>query len=177
MSGQELWNMYHTHEEVSMLTKMSVGGDSLLRKDINRLTPNDSMVAGYWGTGEYLSCINQNIYNFYESFLISPGIVGATHRLQGLDERKSLQFVLSVDLGEKDSLPMGILYDSVMGEDQFNKIETADRQNLIIDTLIIDDDISEEVGYSGADEMEYRMECINIVWTDNVIQAGGRLLL
>lgn len=141
----------------------NVAGTSLEkfeRIDTYDTSYDSSLLLGYYGTVAYYSVLNNNAYNFYAQFGVSPGIE-ARHVLKGLDSRRALEALLSVKYyqdyviqenedGTEDLkpvlkeneyfLPFGFTYRNYQSLDEFNQRQVPDRQASALQAVVLEDE-------------------------------------
>lgn len=121
---------------------------------------DSSLLLDYYGTVAYYSVLNNNAYNFYAQFGVSPGIE-ALHVLKGLDSRRALEALLSVKYyqdyviqenedGTEDLkpvlkeneyfLPFGFTYRNYQSLDEFNQRQVPDRQASALQAVVLEDE-------------------------------------
>ena len=116
------------------------------RFDINGKALNASLMLRIPTTYSYYSICNGNILNFLSEYAVSPAIKGS-FIYQGLDNRQSLESLFSVDkysIENSDGVmrnsykyPMGIGYDTVISEEQIEKMSPIEKQTYLSRTLVV----------------------------------------
>ena len=89
--------------------------NTFYRMDIMSSSRGEAMILDYYGTAEYFSMINKNIYDFYNGMMVSPGMGASTWVLKNLDGRIILDSLLSVKYIEdfqQDNLRVGELREN-----------------------------------------------------------------
>lgn len=143
------------------------------RADIKGDSYGTAMAVGMRGTAEYLSILNKNVSDFYQTLEISPGMHGSSWTLGGLDGRSTIEDILSVDYvqkqekknGEiittvvenKDSLPCGFAYDTFLTEEEFRKLKAPDKDAALLQSVILEKSPGEK-------------------WTRGEVSAGSKKL-
>ena len=150
--GQDLYKNFVDVNDIDRLFTEKTEQTGGLRTDTGGITPNDSLVRGYYGTSEFLSVLNRNVYDFYEKFAISTGFQNSRHNLEGLDDRDGLRYIAGTDA-------WGYWFERAISEEQFETIPTVERQNIIIDTIVLDDDTKNREDYSPSMVIPYEAEC------------------
>lgn len=125
------------------------------RYDIYNASLATAMVLNYYGTSEYFSTLNGNMYNFYDVLKISPGLRSASWILKGLDSREELLSVLSVKkytdfksnsseltelvLDNEAYLPFGFTYDSWISQAEFEKLSVPEMLSVLVNSVVLED--------------------------------------
>lgn len=129
------------------------------RVDVINSTRGEAMLLDYYGTAEYFSMINKNIYEFYDGMMISPGKGVSSWALKNLDGRMILDSLLTVKYAEsfqKDGyigkleknnyfLPLGYVYPNFIEKDRFMKYSPLERQEIMLQAVVIENDEESEV--------------------------------
>ena len=146
--GYEIWNLGSDQTDVAALADQYSleTQDAFVRKDVRGNSAAESIVAGYMGVEEYFSILNGNVFDFWKQFMISPGICGEPHRLEGLNARKPLESLLSVSeyqdrnqVVENDLvLPFGVQYEGTISNQQFNELSPLQKQHIIMKKVVLD---------------------------------------
>lgn len=118
------------------------------RLDIEGNVLNESLYTGHYGTGEYLSILNGNLYDFFKNYAIVSQMKGTHHHLTGLEARSGIEDLLSVawyDAVEtdtvaenKDYLPLGVTFDTYILEDEAEKTDAITKNAMILEKVILD---------------------------------------
>ena len=150
-----------------------------------------SMVLGYNGTTQYFSIANENVYQFFDEFMISPGIRSASHILKGIDGRQVLESILSVRYYQvikegksgnvyselkKNSLnlPLGFTYETYICKEKFDKMTEIDRMDALLKGVVVEQEIPgmDEAGDtdgSCVEKVDFTVEY------DSIEQSGNKL--
>ena len=148
-------------------SKLSEFAGNSRENEFNRIDVNDTSLdaplqLGINSTYMYYSLCNGQIFNFFEKMRVSPAII-QTFCLQGLDSRKILESLFSVSSYAKNTdseqkemeivkndyfLPLGIMYDEAIGEDQVEELDYLSKMNLLTKAVIVDNRITPNNEYS-----------------------------
>lgn len=130
------------------------------RADVYETSYGAAMAMGFRGCAEYLSILNKNISLFYQNLDISSGMRGSSWTLSGLDGRKNIEDILSVNEYLKpikkggiieyemeqnsDFLPLGFTYNSYITKENFQKMKTPDKDIAILQAVVLDKEIEKD---------------------------------
>lgn len=128
--------------------------EKFLRTDIYDTSINAALVTGTRGTSSYFSISNPSVYRFLSAYNVSSGILGSAFTMQGLDGRKAMEMVLSVDsytdnvltqyIHENSyALPFGYTYDSYMVLEDFDELDSLEKNALLTKTVVIDHELKQ----------------------------------
>lgn len=185
--GHDFWNQFCTQEEIRELTDKRNSTYEISqweRKDTDVLATSEaeSIVAGYMGTAEYYSILNENTFRFWNELAVSPGIVTAPHRLRGLDGRLPLESLLSVSkymdgkniIDNPYILPLGFEYTESYEESDFAQLNPLQKQQMLLQSIVIDNAI-EPFRVSGdwkSKQLPYTAKYQNIDITGDILTCG-----
>lgn len=163
------------------------------RKDIKGNSINESLYMGHYGTREYYSILNGNIYNFYKEFAITSGLNGSTYILTGLDSRSEIEDLLAVQyyddvksnviVNNEDCLPIGFTFEQYYLEEEAEKISPIEKNANILNAVILDKAVE---GIEKAElnddlwaEEDFDVEYIDVEFDDLTIKvkSDSKILL
>ena len=163
--------------------------DIFARKDIKGNVANEALYIGHNGVREYLSMVNQNIYEFYRQYVITSGLNGTNYILGGLNSRSGMEDLLAVryyDDVKKDriieninQLPIAFTFDQYNLQDEAEKVSAIEKNADILNVVILDQEIegmerkeqSDENNKAWTEE-SYDIEYINIDYSDTTIKVN-----
>lgn len=171
--------------------------NTFYRMDIMSSSRGEAMILDYYGTAEYFSMINKNIYDFYNGMMVSPGMGASTWVLKNLDGRIILDSLLSVKYIEdfqQDNLrvgelrensyylPLGYVYTKYIDEEDFLKYNPMERQEIMLEAVIINNKIeaedSKQESYNpksfAYESIDYSIEYKNIDRDDEMILVNNQ---
>lgn len=173
--------------------------DSFYRVDVMSSTRGESMILDYYGTAEYFSMINKNIYDFYDEMMISPGKGIFSWVLKNLDGRMILNSLLSAKYIEGfqedsiynrvayrniNSLPLGYVYSDYIEKDFFMTLNPLERQEIMLHSVVLEQKI-ETMGQKSREQncselqpffyrpITYNIDYINIEKNAEEIQVNS----
>lgn len=155
LCGHDIWKSYCDKKDIESLTariEMDDNKTEFERIDIKSASRADSLAAGYMGTTEYFSILNENTYRFWEQLLISPGICAEPHHLEGLDGRKTLEALLGVKkyqdgnqiVDNEFMLPLGVQYDQTVSYAEFAEMSPLQRQHILLEKIVLEEGMENE---------------------------------
>lgn len=174
LCGHDIWQSFCDKKEIEALSAKMFGenqGEGFERIDVRALSRADSLVAGYKGTTEYFSILNENTFLFWEELLISPGICAEPHHLEGLDGRAPLEALLSVSRYQngnqiyenENMLPLGVQYTQAISHDKFLELSPLQRQHVLLEKVVLEEGADEvtDAGFKPI-TLEFEAEWKNI---------------
>lgn len=162
---------YGTANDLLMNTPSSVLQEvedtSFFRTDENDAKYNTSIAQGYAGLSFYTSLLDQHVDSFHKLLGVNNLPAATIYNYKGVDKRTFLEALLStkyyattnddwaIPYGfykkySNDSyslyenlnfLPLGFTYDSYMTEETFKNLNLSERQEALIETVVLDDEI------------------------------------
>lgn len=119
------------------------------RVDGMKEVDNEAILIEQNGVNIDFSIVNSNIYNFYKKLGIASGIYGSDCNLRFLDNRPNLRNLLCVKyyydgnnvLLNDGYLPLGVIMDSYITEEEANKYSQLDRNMFLSEMLIVNDEL------------------------------------
>lgn len=194
---------FKTYAEVeeSFETSKAIGlqsNNEFYRLDVQDSSYASSLIIGYYGTSEYYSIINGNVFNFFNEMKISPGIRGSSWTLKGLDSRVILENLLSVKYysdyviqnnernmlirNNESMLPFGFTYSKYMKKDEFDKLTFINKMDAMAQFIIVDkvpDDIENGTYIETDFEIPYTIKYENIkIKDDNLyVDENSRIII
>lgn len=171
--------------EASNAQMYNTKDDTFARKDIKGNSANESLYMGHYGTREYYSILNGNIYDFYRGFVITTGLNGVTYRLTGLDSRSGMEDLLSVVyyddvkadvvINNEDYLPVGFTFDQYYLEEEADKISAIAKNANILGAVILNEPAENiekaELNDTLWTEEDYEIEYTKIEFDDSLIKV------
>lgn len=153
------------------------------RHDFNDGSLDSPVIFPTQTTFSYYSMCNGYIFNIFNKLRISPAIK-QTYIIQGLDGRQNLETLLSVKDYETNSdqhdivnndypLQLGTTFDSTVSEKEAEKLTELQRQNLLMSSLIINDESENHI--NDSDIGEQNNIPISIEHDDNIKVSGNVL--
>lgn len=122
--------------------------DGFGRMDIDGNILNESLYTGQFGTGEYLSILNGNLYDFFKNYMLVSEMKGTYHYLTGLDSRSGMEDMLSVvwyddietaSVAEnEDYLPIGFTFDSYVLQEDAEEMDAMTKNASLLEKVILD---------------------------------------
>ena len=156
------------------------------RKDLQEGSLGYAMLNSVNGSTEYFSILNKNIFDFYMEMQISPGIRSASHILKGLDSRKVLQSLLSVDYYQEyesedlekseqkqntDSISLGTLYSDYLEREDFEQYNIFKKMDCLTETIVLERDLNGFEKYTDENESLFKKIDMNISY-ENMLQEN-----
>ncbi len=174
--GHDIWKSYCDKKDIDSLTAKMESDErnaDFERIDIKNASRAESLVAGYKGTTEYFSILNQNTFCFWRDLLISPGICAEPHHLEGLDGRLPLEALLSVSRYEDGDqirenryrLPLGVEYTQSVSYESFSQLSPLQRQHILLDKIVLEETMEDTTDTRWEPmELEFDTEWKNFQW-------------